>query len=332
MQKLITDNLSKRYHQINDSLGNSLAYGIGMHGGFFSEVNMTIVAMVYCLHHRIKFVPHSGTATFRRNKGWGDYFDYFYSEINDVNLEKLNTRSKANYVFDPTKPRRLYRAAKYELDLISLKKRLGLKYLVFDLWGEIYNRKLEHIHYDIPELDLSGDFREACRIVAHLVWNLNDTSRDELDRCYQDLNLPNHYVGFQIRRGDKHLEADLLGTKAYLEAAEKRTDTRNAFVLTDNYTIINELEANYPAWTFYTLCKPYERGYVHTEFISKTTEQVYEGILQLVVCVEILRNSELFVGTFSANPSWFLGMIMDREKTVSIDFPFQVWGGKVNFP
>lgn len=327
MEKVIY-NLKEEYSKINDSFDDSLAYGIGMHGGFFSEVNMTIVAMVYCLHHRIKFIPHSGMATFRRDKGWGDYFNYFYPEIDDNDLEKLNVRLKINYEFNLTKPRRLYRSAKYKFDLVALKNKLGLKYLVYDLWDEIYNRKLEHVHYDVPELGLSGDLREACRIVARLVWNLNDSSQLELDRCYQELKLPAHYVGFQIRRGDKHLEADLLGTINYLEVAEKRTNTRNAFVLTDDYTVIEELEANYPSWSFYTLCKPHERGYVHTDFISKTKQQVSEGILQLIISVEILRNSELFVGTFSANPSWFLGMIMEREKTISVDVPFQVWGGE----
>lgn len=332
MDKLDDNVLRVHYRELNDSFGNNLAYGIGMHGGFFSEVNLTVVAMVYCLHHRIRFLPHSNAATFRRQLGWGDYFEHFFPEIKDKSLVDFDTRIRRNYIFNLTKPRRLYRSVKYEFDLKKTKKRLGLKYLTYDLWDEIYNRKLENIDYDIPSLGLSGDFREACHTVARLVWNLNETTQRELNRRRHELELPDKYVGFQIRRGDKHIEADLLGTKAYIEAAETRTNIRNAFVLTDDYTVMEELSTTYSEWTFWTLCQSHERGYVHTDFISKTKEQVYEGILQLIICVEILRGSELFVGTFSANPSWFLGMIMEREKTVSVDVPFQVWGGKEDEP
>ena len=327
-QKSSEISLREKYAELNDSFDESLAYGMGIHGGLFSEVNLLIFTMVYCLKHKLKFVPHSGRFGPKTGKGWGDYFEYFYPEVIDANLDRLNTKSKTQHKFNPTKPRRMWRSLKYALAISGLKKKHGIKYLSFDLWNKIYDRGLESASFNIPELGIDGDFQEACRVIARMVWNFNPKVRAQVDAYAEGLDLPDAYVGMQIRRGDKHIEAELLGAERYIGLAQSNTAVRSAFVLTDDYGVIEELEKGYPAWRFYTLCRPHERGYVHREFILKTKEEIYQSTVQLIASVEILRQSRLFIGTFSANPGMFLGMLMNREQTISLDVPFQIFGGK----
>lgn len=322
------ENIRKEYSKLNSSYSPGFAYGIGLQAGFFSEVNLMVLAIVYCLHHKIKFNLHSGKANFKLEQGWNDYFETFCPETGGKELERLDTRERIQYKVDWTKPKRLYRLLKYEFKIYSIKRELGVNFLTFDLLDEILNRQLEHIHYDIPELGISGDLREACRVVSNIIWNINIPTKQLIENQIASLTLPAQYVGFQIRRGDKHQEIDFTDTNSYFEKALHQSLLRKAFVLTDDYGVIEDVKKRYPEWDIYTLCRPDERGYTHADFFAKSKEAIYQDTVKLMANIEILEKSQLFVGTFSANPSMFLGMIMDRNKTVSVDVPWQIWYGK----
>ncbi|GAB2771947.1 hypothetical protein GCM10027275_13460 [Rhabdobacter roseus] len=320
--------LKKEYKLLNNSYAKSLSYGVGLHAGFFSEINLLILAVLYCLQNRIRFVLHSSSANFRFVHGWEDYFEPFCLETKGQVLDRIDRREKINYDFSITKPRRLYRLAKYELTLYLLKKKLGVDFITFDLLDEILNRKLEHVQFNIPELGIDGDLQDACRIVARMVWKLNSGTQQIVDKYTGSLYLPEKYLGFQIRRGDKHQEIDFKNTGIYLRKAAENSDLRDAFVLTDDFTVIEEIRNKYSSWTIHTLCQPKERGYAHTDFFSKNRTEIYNDTVKLIANIEVLKNSELFIGTFSANPSMFLGMYMGHGKAISVDVPWQVWYGK----
>jgi hypothetical protein len=57
---------------LNNSYKSKLVFGIGIHAGFYSEINNMVIAMVYCLHNGIKFSLHSSNANFRYKSGWED--------------------------------------------------------------------------------------------------------------------------------------------------------------------------------------------------------------------------------------------------------------------
>lgn len=319
---------SERYRGINAGFRKSLTFGVGIHAGFFSEINLMVLGIVYCLHNGIRFTLHSSSANFRLIEGWNDYFEPFCDEFRDDLLDKLDRRYKTNYAFSLTKPRRMYRAFRYKMEIAILKKKLGVQFLTFDLLDEILNRKLEHIQYNIPQLGIQGDLQEACHTVAQLIWRMNARTSQQVEALKTQLNLPEKYLGFQIRRGDKQQEIEFTGVELYFRKASERSAVRNVFVLTDDYGVIDELRNAFPEWTIYTLCRPDERGYVHNDFFSKSRTDIYTDTVKLIANIDILKNSELFVGAFSANPSMFLGMLMPREKTVSVDVPWQVWYGK----
>ena len=116
-------------------------------------------------------------------------------------------------------------------------------------------------HFEIPEFGFSGGLRELCRELVKITYVFNDEVSNEIKSFHRSLTLPERYISIHIRRGDKDTERDLLPVSSYMKEANQRTEIRNAFILTDDYSVIEELNSQYPQWSFYTLTKPTERGY-----------------------------------------------------------------------
>jgi hypothetical protein len=89
--------------------------------------------------------------------------------------------------------------------------------------------------------------------------------------------------------------------------------------LTDDYRIIQETQAKYPDWKIYTLCTEDERGYHHQEFMKEPVPIIRKKLIRLFASIEILRNSQLFIGTFSSNPGMFLGMLMEPDTCIDVE-------------
>ena len=139
--------------------------------------------------------------------------------------------------------------------------------------------------------------------------------------------MPDQYVGFHIRRGDKILETNEFPNSLYIRKSIKICNSnRSAFVLTDDYNVIKELKEMFSDWNFYTLTNPNEKGYEFSEYISKPVDDRRRDMIKLFASMEILRKSNFFIGTYSSNPGMFLGMCMEKEKTFGVDLvKWQIW-------
>jgi hypothetical protein len=178
----------------------------------------------------------------------------------------------------------------------------------------------------IPELGINCDFQTACSFLVDFTWKYNSAIDQKINNLIQSLNLPNEYIGIHIRRGDKKIEFNSFGIDEYLKKAELITNVRNAFILTDDYNVINELQSRFRNWQIYTLCEKYEKGYLHTEFLTKEIEFKHKQLIKLFASMDVLYKSNLFVGTFSSNPGMYLGMRRPKNSSVGIDFPsWRVW-------
>ena len=91
--------------------------------------------------------------------------------------------------------------------------------------------------------------------------------------------------------------ADYIGKARLLNAG-----LQNIFVLTDDYSVIKELRATLPESNIYTFCGEDEEGYVHSAFFGQNKSHVRDSHLRLFASIDILSESELFIGTFSSNP------------------------------
>lgn len=276
-----------------------------------------ILGMLYCLRKRIRFSLYSSDANFAYLKGWTDYFIPFCEESGNILHHWLNRRP------NPRFKNLLLRGVDHCLSLAF--RRISRNRLTLtDLWDEI--RKQDLGSFEMPELGLTGDLRAACQKLIQYTWRYNAETQRIVSDHIASLRLPMHYVGFHIRGGDKFVEARLQDVDVYIQKMCGLSSLREAFVLTDDYRVIELLERTYPDWTFYTLCAPEERGYFHQKFKKQSKEIIRAQHLRLFASMDILASSELFVGTFSSNPGMYLGMRMERDKTYSVDVPeWVIW-------
>lgn len=297
-----------------------------------------ILAMLYCLDNKISFSLFSKEANFKIDKGWTDYFLPFCEEDFNSNHKRFNYRmpyiritktGKKNHdlifnqIVNPIK--NSFDPLREELKkIIYFKKSRRFDYFTYHLWNKFRSHEMITKHFAIPELGIKGDIQDATSILIKLTWRFNKRTQDRVEKLISSVKLPPDYIGFHIRGGDKGKEYKIIEPYDYFQKALKLSPNRNAFVLTDDYRIIEELEIKLPEWHIYTLCGKGERGYMHKEFSKKSSEYKDENLIKLFSSVEILNKSELFIGTFSSNPGMYMGMRKPKSKCVGIDF--ESWG------
>ena len=157
------------------------------------------------------------------------------------------------------------------------------------------------------ELEINGFTQDVAGQVLRIVWKLNPSVKQQIDDKISYLSMTSPYTGFHIRGGDKIIEANIINSDMYIQSAIKNNSPKNAFILTDDYRIFESICNKFPDWTFTTLCKENERGYIHEEY------------MKLISSVEILSKSSKFYGTYTSNPGMFLGMRMGKKNMVGLD-------------
>ncbi len=300
----------KAYNKLNNSYKRTMIFRIGAEAGFFSEYNNMVLALLYCLKYKIKFVIYSKDANFSLEKGWNDFFESFGAEASGEYNTIYNLRP---YQIVQT-PKRNYLTKFYKL--IS-----GANYFTQDLWDFHRNSKFSEEIFDLPSLGMhNASILDATQIIIKNIWVYSSQSRIIIEKLKLNIHLKDNYVGMHIRSGDKFLESELFNIDQYISAASELRNIKDAFVLTDDYTVIEMLKDKYPEWNFQTLCDESERGYFHHEFIKLTKLQKYEQHLNLFASMDICAGANKFIGTYSSNPGMYMGMRIGEEKCKCLDY------------
>ena len=305
-------NLLSAYQDLNYSCTKTLKFIVGIGGGFFSEYNNMLVAMLYCIKHGIQFKLDSRNANFAIDKGWCDYFEPFCEEVYDnrVHYKTVDWRYLVKSLLKGRKIPIVKNVLPY---FHCFRKNL----LTQDVFGKARSRVAQNSLYNIPQLGINGCFRDACSVLLNVTWKYNHKTKLEIDEIIKQIVLPDQYVGLHIRGGDKALEHQLYPIDMYFEKFGNSV-VKNAFILTDDYGIFDMCVRRYPDWNFWTLCEKTDAGYDNQAFVRKTPEAKRRKLVRLFASIEILTNSVQFVGTYTANPGLFLGMRIP-EKTTFVD-------------
>lgn len=301
----------KSYALLNSSFKEKMVFRLGADAGYFSEFNNMILAIVYCLKNRIKFELYSSSNYYSNNNSWTDFFipfcDLNYSKSNEViNLRPYQIDNHFNYRF-----KKIY------FKLIN-----NIDYLTQDLWPEFHDKGNEFAKqiFNIPELGLKNlSLLQITQLIIDNIWTYNNKSEDIVDKIKNEITLPSNYISVHIRSGDKFLEKELFLMNEYMNVVAQ-IDCNDIFVLTDDYTIIENLINNYPKYNFFTLCKQSERGYFHKNFVQMSDDVKYQSHLRLFASIDLCAKSEKFIGTFSSNPGMYMGMRIGEEKCIGIDY------------
>ena len=307
------------YYKLNNSFRKKLVFRMGGDAGFFSEYNNMVLAMIYCLKHGIRFELYSDFAPFGLRDGWNDFFVPF-GNVNRHRINKdYNTRP---YVLDHSNETRIRKLVKYRYIRAAYKFLFNIDYMTQDLWDYHRDRTFKEERFNFPMLNLhDAPLLEVTQKFIKAFWRYNDQSGPVVTSHIQSVGLPSDgFISLHVRAGDKFVEAKLFDFSEYMKSAMKLSHNRKAFILTDDYTVVEQLKAKYPDWKFYTLCAPTERGYFHHDFIKQDKEFKHQQHLKLFANMDICANSTTFIGTYSSNPGMFMGMRIGEERCHCLDF------------
>lgn len=297
-----------KYWRLNESFKKTLVYNLGAEAGFFSEYNNMILAILYCLKHKIRFVLYTGGANFKINDGWRDFFLPFCTEVVDREHDWFNQRQRVNES-----------SIRYYYHKFLFKKKHNVDYLTFDLWKHFHNREFSNEIFNIPDLELHGQTQEVSRQVINLTWRYNIETAQLVRSYIDEIKLPPEYVGLHIRGGDKAREHALLDIDLYMEKVKNSSSLRHVFVLTDDYEILQSLQTRYNEFEFESFCQSSDHGYDHHEFVKLTSDVKREKLCRLFASMDVLSAAQCFIGTFSSNPGMYLGMRMGSSTVHGVD-------------
>jgi hypothetical protein len=129
-----------------------------------------------------------------------------------------------------------------------------------------------------------------------------------------------------VRRGDKSIECDNVDLDRYFYLLNKSSVEKNIFISTDDYSVVESLKNDYPAYNYFTLCPATRYGYFQNKFDNLCANDVKVEMYELFASIEILCNSDMFIGTFKSNIGMYLGMRLDFPKVKSVDLEnWRIW-------
>jgi hypothetical protein len=296
------------YNRLNNSFQKKYIFNFGSEGGFYSEFNNMIFGMIYCLKYNYKFILYTGGSQFKINKGWEDFFKPFCEEITSSWFH-----NKFNRRIDAPKIKLKYYPIWFGYKLFN-KNTL----LTYELFHSFHNKEFEKERFDFPELGLKGNLKEVSQEIVKMLYCFNDDAQAGLEKLIQPVNLPAKYIALHIRRGDKATEVNLAPISDYVRRANKLSDLKEIFISSDDYTVIEELQQEYPELNLHTLVKKEDRGHVQNNFARENKAKRKQDLIALFASIEIMASSTLTIGAFTTNLGLFLGMYMPEEKFISI--------------
>ena len=301
-----TETWIENYNKLNNSFGKTLVFRVGISAGFFSEINHMLMAVLYCLQHKIKFVLSSKENNFAYQKGWEDYFLSFCEESQSNIHFKYNARS--------------HQISSSLTNIIKLKfirKSLGVAYLTQDIWPYIKDAKFYNENFKFQELEIEGDFLSAMHVLVKHIWRYQPNIQAIIESKIDSLNLPPSYLGVHIRSGD--IEKKNYAIQSYINLITSLSTDKNLFVATDNYSSIAKIKSEYPEYNIYTFCKQTETGFDEGAYNSQSKASKKETLINLLADTEALYRSEIFIGTISSNVGSFVGMRRKAKAWYGID-------------
>jgi hypothetical protein len=306
------------YQKLNNSFTKKLVFRLGVDSGFFSEYNNMVLALLLCLKHQIKFELYSDHAHFALRDGWNDFFTPFPS----TNLTLINKDYNLRpYIIEQSKEAALQKIIKYRYITAGYKALYNVDYLTQDLWPFHRDPDFARTLLTVPELGWEQlPLLEATQQVIAALWNYNPASALRVESLTSSLSLPLEYISLHVRAGDKFTEAKMYDFSEYMQPAQALAIHQQAFIFTDDYTVVEQLRQQYPDWSFYTLCQPTERGYFHRDFIHQDKEFKYQQHIKLFANMDLCARASKFIGTYSSNPGMFMGMRIGPDKCHCLDF------------
>ena len=219
------------YRAVNEAHADCIAYVLG-NRGFFAEVTTVARAMIYAWAERRQLVLDSSGFAYGFRDGWADYFEPFCQGASEVDPERIRERFRFSLQGDRSHFQKL--------------------------------RAFDPGRIRFGTQEITG-MQPLIRHFMRLIFRLGYDSRRQVDRLGESLHLPQDYVAFHIRRGDKVGDEDIhYAVELYVQQLGELG--HNAiFVMSDDYATVGEvreyLESHKRTNRVATLCRREHTGF-----------------------------------------------------------------------
>lgn len=261
--------------------------------GFFSEVNCLLNAVVYGLLVRRRIIVNGDAFA---AGPWGDYFTGFLpAEDSPAMIATISPQSLASS---------------------SSSKLFGQIRRRMQRWQR-WRRPAFYPHIGI----CFGFFRPARAVAAVLTEPASQDWKQHVP--------PEPFAALHIRRGDKiegpppseglsetmEAEGEAIPPERYVElAAARAPGVKTLFVLTDDFSAVEDLRAVASGYHIVTLAEPAERGYRQPSFDLLPLEAKRRQIQRLLVETKVAARSQVFIGGFKSNVARYIALTHDRPQ------------------
>lgn len=310
------EKLKAQYNKENTSYKHKYLYRVGADGGFYSEIDAMMEAMLYCHENQLRFVLCSDYANF---SGGGNGWEEFFVPFTDMDHHRLNKIVNRRYGRNHLCARIL------EGMLIGvLKLQSGAKYVTSELFFEycmnpFYQKETKK--WDLFGID--GQAYYEFSKIRKLAMRYNDKTLDEINSVISEVDLSGPFMSVQIRGGDKNTEAIRLFTcedVAYSVRLYNTDNIEKLFVFTDDYKNVEKIRQLLPEMKIFTTATLQDSGYDNTSFNSAPWEYRRNKLIRLFAAVEICIMSNFHVLDPTANPSTLIRSVKENKNCGEMQF------------
>lgn len=141
----------------------------------------------------------------------------------------------------------------------------------------------------IPEYT-AGEYSEACQALFK--------PRPELVQAAERFRagMGGPYTALYVRRGDKVREGtkemELLPIQKILDSVDIKDDGRRLFVQTDDYTVVEEVQAARPSLKIHTQTPKEDRGATHGSIVAMSPEQKRKHTEEFITSILVFQGGE----------------------------------------
>jgi len=290
--------------------------------GFGSEILWLLVAILYAEKNNLNFKLCSVHSNITTKNGWTDYFNPFCEEIN-ANFLKNNFYFWQSDITTQRKKQEYSKIANSHLGKSNI--------YTHDIWFKIYNNNFFNQTFNSTKYNFNNtNGIKALSKIFFKIWQYNPEIDNYIKKSINTFEFKDkEYIVFHIRRGDKiqgaSKEVDIVQTSSFVELyTNKLSKYKNIFVITDDYKVYEELVTKLPNNIIKTFCNKDEAGYVNANFSNLDKNIRFNKIKNLLLQIEISKNSNYFVGTYSTNLSKIINIYRENINCTGIDWEFKI--------
>lgn len=288
--------------------------------GFYSEVMNLILAKIYCDKNDIKLIVNTRNWNSRYKKGWEDYFKPDFDTTNDLISSQYyvdgfgHKLAVGNFLKKPC------------IELGHLGRCLLNYYFRLTTRGGLS----EDIFFKMRNDLFLGSLKD-CRleIESALIdtYVYNDQLKAEILENKKAIGIyGKSYISVHVRRGDKIAtkEMEYIEIEQYLAAIKaKGYLSKIVYIATDDISVVEEIRlglGEYYSIFYNTLVSSV--GFDADKHNKESRENRYCEAKLAILDVDILLNSEYFIGTYSSNLSRIIPCFKGLDACESLDIPW----------